>query len=459
MSCIGTSFKVLHHHYAYRVFNSDEAEPELIALYDVTEPEETIAYRLTLVAYIICLTPAIIEPMISSPSQYPDFHEFFFVEHSYYQKDCLEFVSEFVAGHINTPFRPSYWKREEIVDKLLMVEYFRYHNFRQYFLAPIWIYAIRSPTVKKSLKNRAFDLIFRHTTHPTEFLLVGRATFAILEMESDLIRASSRDDICTKGVLTKIIGTLFMPMDDSRHLDEIVLLNRPSSKTEITECLSNPYYHQDLKFTLAWSFDTWDCALQNGSSILGLDDPRTVAVAHALLVLYRHFGRRFFLEAGAFCWFSTGLLSLSRKLSRNPERYQSLRQFTGLFWKIIHHAHRGPSRKCFAMLVNPEDILADKDKGTVTLATHIGCMNLDKETCPYRRGLEELQLSHTQWPSSMASRLTREKMAFLQDFAATNKFCGGCREVMYCSEGCQRADWPIIAGPAWKLAQIMPVGG
>jgi len=82
-----------------------------------------------------------------------------------------------------------------------------------------------------------------------------------------------------------------------------------------------------------------------------------------------------------------------------------------------------------------EDLLFDE----AVAVDQIGCMNFGAQSCPARRKLRELRRLAGQ---SESAPITKEDVDFLQEFAISDKFCGRCREVAYCSKGCQKADWP-----------------
>jgi hypothetical protein len=151
-------FTILQHYYGYKVFGD---ESELLPAFSASISEDEHAYRLALIGYSIATTPAMISTFMGYPSKFPRFRKLIFGEPIYDQR-CLDIVADYLTKHIPAG-HPPYEKKLELTRKLLLVESFRFHHFRQYFLTPFWIYAIRCPWVDESIKAMAIECLIGMT--------------------------------------------------------------------------------------------------------------------------------------------------------------------------------------------------------------------------------------------------------------------------------------------------------
>jgi hypothetical protein len=196
-------FTLLYHYYAYQVFGDDS---DLLPAYSTSIPEDEHAYRLALVGYSIALTPAMIALFMKEPAKFPRFRKLIFGEPICDQR-CLGLVTDYIAKH-NLARHPSYEEKLELTRKLLLVDSFRYHHFKQYFLTPIWIYAIRCRWTTKSVKARAAKCMTGMTTSVKSVLLGGMGTFAIMEQNVKELRYESSRLISHRGYLAMTIGVV-----------------------------------------------------------------------------------------------------------------------------------------------------------------------------------------------------------------------------------------------------------
>jgi hypothetical protein len=196
-------FTILQHHYAYRIFGDDS---DLLPAYSTSIPEDEHAYRLALVGYSIAFTPTMIATFMAYPTKFPRFYKLVFGEPVYDQR-CFDLVTDYIANHI--PGRhPAYEKKLELTRKLFLVESFRFHHLRQYFLTPIWIYAICCPWAAASVKARAIECLTGMTTSVKSVLLGGMATFAIMDQNVRELRAESSWLMPYRGYLAMFIGVV-----------------------------------------------------------------------------------------------------------------------------------------------------------------------------------------------------------------------------------------------------------
>jgi hypothetical protein len=164
-----------------------------------------------------------------------------------------------------------------------------------------------------------------------------------------------------------------------------------------------------------------------------------------LLNLFRPCGSTLFAEAGRL---SSTLMAFGQRFSEDREKYIDPKEFSILFWKMMHYRPYGPRRRWFACLIKSlDEVPPDSD---LTLE-QIGCMNF--EDCPGRAKLRRIQKLNRE-------DRTEEDNTFIKSFGKSDRFCKGCvlsqsssgrhisliplercRQVMHCSKDCQKSHW------------------
>jgi hypothetical protein len=161
---------------------------------------------LALVGYSIAFTPALITIFMSDPFKFPRFQKLVFGGPTY-DKTCLFLVTSYLANHIPGN-HPPYSKRLELTHNLLLVESFRSHNFFQYFVVPIWIFAVNCPWLGESVKTRAIECLTGMTTTLKAVWLGGMATFAVMDQHIHVINGVGTRLVPYGGYLAMIIGVV-----------------------------------------------------------------------------------------------------------------------------------------------------------------------------------------------------------------------------------------------------------
>jgi hypothetical protein len=171
-------------------------------------------------------------------------------------------------------------------------------------------------------------------------------------------------------------------------------------------------------------------------------------VSSILFDLFRFCGHTLFVQAGNLCWFSSTLAAFAKRFSEDIEKYrESFEAFTILFWRMMHYRPYGPRRRGFLTLIKSLDEVPPDSESTLE---QVGCMNF--EDCPKRAKLRRVQKLNKE-------DRTEEDIQYIKEFGLSDRFCSGwalshsftrhlypmflerCRQVIYCSKGCQKSHW------------------
>jgi hypothetical protein len=194
--------KITAHYYAYKIFGR---KSETLLLYNTSDSEEELARRFTLLGYTIASIPKIIDRLLSDSTTFPLFHQLVFdkVPHD---KQCEKYVGQSLTRRSRPRDQASLAVKEEFTKNLVIVDSFRAHHFRLYFLTPIWIQAICSPHVNEQIKQLATANLAAATNDLGPLLLSGTAAFAILSLETKRFEPERKRLTPLKGHMTILFG-------------------------------------------------------------------------------------------------------------------------------------------------------------------------------------------------------------------------------------------------------------